>query len=526
MRFTRNYYVILLALILVLVGCTPDSSSNESSKGNESDQKGKAGGTLKIAYPTQPTTLDPTITTADATRDPARLIYETLVTLNEDYEVTPMLAKSYEISEDGKTYTFTLREGIKFHNGKEMKSDDVVVSMEKWSESAVAKSNLGVHKWVAKDEYTVELQVDKPSSVLMLVLAEPSQIAAIMPKEVVEAAGPGGVKEYVGTGPFKFEEWKQNQHIHFTKFDDYVTDDKPTSGLAGKKEALVDEIYHNFVGDAATRITGLIGSEYDFAHMLPYDAVSQVENTPGFVVDVWPYGDEMMVFNKKQGFFKNVKARQAVNYGLDKEAVARAAFTDEKYYKLGPSLFLPNQAEWYTDAGKELYNPKDLNKAKKLLKEAGYKGEEIVILTSRDYEHHYNAAVATQQQLKEMGVNAKLDVYDWPTLLDRREQPDKWDIFYTAMPITTTPHQYTFFSSSSQWPGWTNNPEFDRLLEEIKSQDTQEKAKEKYTELQQLMWEDLPVINVTKNNRVSAYSETVKGYKEFIGPIFWNTTVQ
>lgn len=530
---------ILFAFLLLLAACSSETSQTEenstqettqssqsSDEAKEETEPGEPGGTLRIAYPTQPQTLDPHMTTANATRDPARLIFETLVAVNENYEVTPMLADSFEITEEGKKITFKLREGVLFHNGEEMKSDDVVASMKKWSEGSAAKGALGNHEWVANGDYVVELTVENPSSVLMHALAEPGQFAAIMPKEIIESAGADGVKEYIGTGPFKFEEWKQNQYIHLTKFEDYVSDDDPTSGLIGKKEALVDEIYHNFVGDSATRVTGLIGGEYDFAHMLPYDAIPQIESMPGYVIDAWPYGGEILVFNKKEGLFTNKKVRQAVNYALDKEVVLSSAFTAPEYYKLDPGLFDSSQTDWYSDAGKELYNPKDTEKAKQLLNEAGYNGEEVVILTSRDYEHHYNAAVATHQQLTDIGINAKLDVYDWATLLERRSQPDKWDIFYTGFPIMSTPHQYVFLPSEAEWPGWTNNAEIDRLLDEIKVQNTQEKSKELYAQIQQIMWEDVPVINVGKNHRVSAYSDKIKGYDEFLGPIFWNVSAK
>jgi peptide/nickel transport system substrate-binding protein len=516
---------ILFLLVVGLIGCSSETSKPPvEGNENETSSDSTEGGELRIAYSAQPQTLDPQMTTANPTRDPARQIFETLVTLNSKYEVTPMLAESYEVSEDGKKITFKLRQGVKFHNGKEMKAEDVIASMEKWQQGSLAKANLGDSTWEALDDYTVVLHVEKPSFVLMYVLAEVGQFPAIMPKEVIEGAGPTGVTEYIGTGPFKFVEWKQDQYIHFEKFEDYQSVSAPADGLAGKKEALVDDLYFYFVPDDSTRVNGLISGEYDFAFLLPYDNVPQIENTPGLVSNVWDFGIQTAIFNKKR-IFGDVKLRQAVNYALDKREILTAAFTDEKFFRLDPGFMMKDQVGWYTDAGKENYNPYDTEKAKQLLKEAGYNGEEVIILTSRDYAHHYNSAVITQQQLEAIGMNVKLDVYDWATLLERRGKPELWDIFYTAWPISATPNQYPFLESSAEWPGWTNNPEIDRLLEEITVQKTQEGAKKVYEELQSVLWEDLPVINVGVNLRVTGYSDKVEGYKEFVGPVFWNTKV-
>jgi peptide/nickel transport system substrate-binding protein len=508
-----------LLLIVGLIGC---SSENTKSPVEENSKDSRVGGELNVAFSAQPQTLDPHMTTANSTRDPARQIYETLVTLNSKYEVTPMLAESYEESADGKVITFKLRKGVKFHNGKEMTAEDVVASMEKWQQGAVAKSNLGDSTWEIVDDYTVKLNVESPSSIIMFVLAEVGQFAAIMPKEIIDSAGPTGVTEYIGTGPFMLNEWKQDQYLHLTKFEDYTAVTTPADGLAGKKEALVDDLFIHFVSDDSTRLNGLMSGEYDFAHLLPYDNVPQLENTPGIEVDIWTFGLHTAIFNKK-GIFEDKKLRQAVNNALDVEEVMTAAFSDKKFFKLNPGYMMEEQVGWYTDAGKEHYNPKNPEKAKQLLKEAGYNGEEIVILTSRDYSTLYNSAVITQQHLEKIGMNVKLDVYDWPTLLERRANPELWDIFYTGWAISATPNQYPFLESSSEYPGWTNNPEIDRLLGEIEVQKTQEDTKKVFEELQTVLWEDLPVINAGVYFRVSAYSENVKGYEEFVGPIFWNT---
>ncbi|ARP43129.1 Putative peptide-binding periplasmic protein [Geobacillus thermodenitrificans] len=531
MRRMRGVYSFLFILLIIigLMGCSNSSSTGKTSQSNSSgnSQSGQSGGKLDIAYEAQPDTLDPTVTTSGATKDTARLMYESLLTLDENWTVAPQLAESYNVSDDGKVYTFKLRQGIKFHNGKEMTADDVVASMERWTtNSSLTKSILEGAEWKKVDDYTVELHLTKSSALVPFALADQNQLAAIMPKEVAEKAGPTGATEYVGTGPFKFVEWKTNQYIHFTKFEDYQPRSEQTSGLAGKKEALVNDIYWHFVPDESTRNAGLISGQYDIATGVSYDTVEQLENTPGTGVNIHTYGIQMLVFNKKQGLFSDVKARQAVNYALDKELVLRSSFGDERFYKLEPSLFRPEQTDWYSDAGKDVYNKKDLELAKKLLKEANYNGEEIVILTSRDYAYQYNAAVATQQLLEKIGIKAKLEVYDWGTLLERRGDPALWDIFFTGWDTSVIPHQYGFLDSKAQWPGWTNSPEIDKLLSEIQAAKTQDEAKELYSQLQQKMWEYLPIINIGTYSKVTGVSDKVKGFRDFIGPVLWNVSVE
>lgn len=514
--------LILLVMAFIIAACGSDEDGSPKAETEGGDGEVQTGGTLEIAYPTQPQTLDPHGNTAEATRDAAKVIYEGLVTINENYEVIPQLAESFEVSEDNTSITFELREGILFHNGEEMLAEDVIASMEKWAEN---KPELGEHEWVEEDQYTVVLNFSEPSFLALHFLADHGNIAVIMPKEVAENADATGAIEYIGTGPFEFVEWKQDEVIHFKKFEDYQPDSEPTDGLGGKKEAFVDEINWNFVPDASTRVNGLMSGEYHFAHMLNYDSIPQLEGTPDVVVDIWPYGIEGLVFNKKEGLFTDVKARQAVNHALDMDVLMSSAFADAEFYELNPSLFLPSQVDWYTDAGSENYNQQDLEKTEELLDEIGYNGEEIVILTSRDYEHHYNAAVATQQLLEEAGMNVALDVYDWPTLLERRNDPSAYDIFFTGFSTMNAPHQFVFLDSQVEWPGWTENEEIDRLLSEITVAADQDEASELYAEVQQIMWEELPIINTGTNSRVSGHTETLQGYTNLQGPNFWNVWI-
>jgi|HigsolmetaAR203D_1030402.scaffolds.fasta_scaffold04149_5 peptide/nickel transport system substrate-binding protein len=544
---TRKRWTLMLICCLLLVsvffaGCSGKGKDNAGNNGGNTgntqsgdtgntgktgDTGGTAasGGTLKLAWNSQPPTLDTHVTNTNVVRDIARQMYETLLTFNGNYEITPMLAESYEVSDDNKTVTFKLREGVLFHNGKEMKAEDVVASMQRWQQFGTAKAELGNSVWEAEGDYVVKLTLDGNLIPILHRIADPTQAGSIMPKEVIEAADSSGAKDFIGTGPFKLAEWKADAYIHLTKFEDYKPIDLPTSGLSGKKEALVDDIYIYFVPDNSTRVNGVISGEYDYAFELPFTSFPVLDSAKNIVNDVWPYGFETLVFNKK-GVFGDARLRKAVNHAIDKEALLSLAFTNEKFYKLEPAYMRPEQINWYTDAGKEHYDVYDVEKAKQLLQEAGYNGEEIVILTSSDYQYHYDSAVVAQQALEAIGMKTRLDVTDWATLLQKRQDPEQWDMFFTQFTTVATPLAYPFLDSRANYPGWTNNPEIDRYLDEIRAASNQEEATAKFKELQAIIWDDLPVINIGMTYFISSYSNKVKGYSEFMGPIFWNVSVE
>jgi peptide/nickel transport system substrate-binding protein len=534
-RLQKKLFHFLLAGVFALTACSSNTSGGNSSAPTggaaqpgttaAQEQAPTSGGTINIAYPAKAATLDPHMTTNASTKDIARQIFEPLVTLNSKYEVVPMLAESYEASKDGLTITFPLRKGVRFHNGKEMTADDVVASMNKWLKvSTQGKANLAGATMVAKDPYTVELKLKKPSLLTLHILADTAPFPAIMPKEVIEESGVEPVKTFIGTGPFQLVEWKQDQYVHLKKYPDYAARSEPSDGLGGKKEALVDDLYFHYVTDESTRVAGMTTGEYDMAFSIPFDNAEQIEAADGVHTQVSEGGMTTFVFNKKAGLFRNVKARQAVNAALNIEEIMISAYRDNRFYSLDSALVLPDQTDWYSQAGKELYNQNDLEKAKQLLSEAGYKGEEVTLLVTRDYPDYYNAAVVAQQQLKAIGMNVKLDVYDWPTMQERRKDEKLWDIFVVGFAVRPTIHQLPFLDSRGGYPGWTNSPEIDRLLDEIQGSPSIEAAKPLVDKLQALVWEELPIIKLGNRVNLSAVADHVQGFTDLIGPVFWNVS--
>lgn len=529
-RNIKKGFFLTLLMLTLLVGCNSNSSAPSGGNNDSPESNGAeevvTGGELKVAYSAQPPILDPATSNAIVTAEIMGHVYETLITTDADYNIKPMLAESFEQSEDGKTVTFNLRQGILFHNGQEMKADDVVASLNKWKEGPGGRGQFDDAVFEAEDDYTVVLKLAEPLSTALFAIAQGgSSFSAIMPKDIAEAAGADGATEYIGTGPFKFVEWRQDQYIHLAKFDDYQPLDEPANGLAGKREALVDDLYFMIVTDSSTRVAGIQSGEYDFAHEIPLDNVEQLESNPNIDTHIVPgAGSITGILNKKKGFFTDVKAREGLYAALDMGAMMQAALTDEKYYDLNHNLMLPHQAEqWYSDTGKDIYNVQDVDKAKQLFSEAGYNGEEIRIVTSRDYDHIYNASVVMESQLEQAGLNVKLEVYDWATLLSKLNDEDSFDIFLVWLGFKPEPTSLHVLSKDNS--GWTDSEELNEILKEFRSQPTIEDAKPVYEKLQQWNWEYFPAVKIGDYNKVDATRDYVKNLQYLDRPIFWNVSV-
>lgn len=529
MKVYKNLsFMLLFAFIVLMTACSSESSQPEDDVSTESgNEEGsvEAGGVLNIGLDAQPPTLDLPTTGTIATRDVARLMFETLLTTDANNQAVPMLAESVE-TDDNQTYVFTLREGVTFHNGKEMITEDVIASMERWSERS---SNAGRifegATWEAEDDYTVILTLAKPSALTLDSLAATKMGAAIMPKEVIDAIPEDGVdevEEYIGTGPYQFVEWKQDQYIQFERYDDYQPVESEPDGLAGKKEAIFDEIYFHIASDASTRLAGLQSGEYDFVFGVPYDSYEQLESDPNLKSYLAVNGVEVFKFNVNEGPASDVELRKAINTGLDIEAALMGGFPSEDLYWLHSGYMDEDLANWASDAGSEYYNINDPEKAKQMLADMGYDGEPFRIATTRDYGHFYSVAVVIQEQLKELGINAELEIYDWPTLVDiANNQPERWEAYVISFSVVSTPPQFLGLDQRSG--GGVHDEHLIELMSQIETAPTIEEAKEIWDELQLYAWEELlPLIQLGSFNNLYGSTDRLEGITTYSGPVFWN----
>ena len=490
----------------------------------------KKGGILKIGNLGEPPSLDPHWGTQTITEVLTNHVFEGLYSLDEKYQPIPMLADGMPtVSKDGLTYTIKLRQGIKFHNGKEMTSDDVVASLVRWSKRSTYGKSLfaQVADFKAVDKSTVELKLKEKSAIVVISLAIPNNFGAIYPKEIAEKFPPDQrVTEWVGTGPFKLTEWKPDQHIRMTRFDDYKPLPGKQSGYGGAKIVHVDELRWIPVPDAASRAAQLESGDLDVADDLVADAYDRLKaNAQVHPVLVKPYYWLVAVFNKKEGLMTNQKLRQAWQAALDIEPIMKTvAGGKSEFYRMDSSLAF-QELPWHTKISGLPWNERNKDKARRLLKEAGYTGQPIRFMTTQEYKWMYDFALVSKQQLEEVGFKIDLQVMDWSTLGQRRVKPAEYDVFTTGMGNFFDPTHHIYLGPN--WPGWTDDEQINSLMAQMARETDPKKRYALWEQTTKLFYEKVPVARYGDLFGLRAIRKSVKGFSEKTErPRFWGVWIE
>jgi peptide/nickel transport system substrate-binding protein len=509
----------LTVLALCLAGPTPDAAAQ------------KKGGVLKVGNLGEPPTLDAHWTTATITEVLTNHIYEGLYAVDAKAQPIPMLAEAMPaVSRDGLTYTFKLRRGVKFHNGKEMTSADVVASLNRWGAQSTYGKTLyaRVAEVRAVDTYTVSMQLKEKTATVLISLAIPNNFAAIYPKEVVDRFKPAEkATEWIGTGPFKLVEWKPDRHIKMVRFDGYQSRQEPASGYGGRKVVHVDELLWLPVPDAATRVAQIETGELDFADDLDLNAYGRLKQTPGVQpIVAKPYYWLVAVFNKKEGLMTNPKLRQAWQAALDMEPIMKnVAGGHAELYRLDSSLAFAENTPWHTKIKGLPWNEHNLDKARRLLREAGYKGEPIRFMTTQEYKWMYDFALLSKQQLEDAGFTIDLQVVDWATLVKRRNNPKEYDAFTTGMGNFYDPTHHIYLGPN--WPGWTNDEQLNRLLSELAGETDHKKRVALWEQVTRTFYDLVPVARYGDLFGLRAMRTHVKGFdRSLMRPRFHNVWLE
>jgi peptide/nickel transport system substrate-binding protein len=461
-----------LALPLVCFGRTPAAAEGQK--------------TITAVMQADVKIFDPIVNTADITSRFALMVFDTLFSLDQNLAPQPQMVGKYEISPDGLSYTFVLRDGLKFHDGTPVTADDVVASLKRWwvKDGGGQIIQKFTKELTAVDQRTFRLVLNEPYGLVLDTLAKPdANVPVIMPKRLASTDPNEAVSEIVGSGPFKFvkDEWVPGSKVVFTKNTDYVPRSEPASGFAGGKVVKVDRVEWVVLPDPQSTIQALNRGQIDFVELPEVDLLPLLKaNKDVRVEDMSPLGTQgILRLNHLQPPFTDVRARRAMQWLVNQRDFMTAAFGDPSLWKVCGSFLICDEPMAFQDGAdmlnQDIPSEQRIAKAKELLTEAGYKGEPVVLLDPVNRPTFHSANLVFSEALKKAGVNVRLDAMDWGTLVTRRTKKDPvdqggWSIFFTSNGGLEGSNPAFNISTSAgcdkAWWGWPCDPK----LEELRSQ--------------------------------------------------------
>jgi len=447
-------------------------------------------------------------------------IVEGLVGYANNGEVKPLLAQSFDMSSDGLTYAFKLRPDVKFHNGKTLTSDDVVWNWNRYMDPATkwtcikdfdGSGTVKVTAVKAVDALTVTMTLEKPSAVFLGLMSRPEcgYTGMISPASI---AADGTFDKPIGTGPFKWDEWKKGEYIHLAKFDDYVSpanDGKP-DGMVGSKRPLVDGIKFMVIPDASTVKAGLQSGVLDTAEISP-DLIPEFEKSEtAQVIISQNNGKNLFYIQTRDPVMGKPGVRRAMAMALDLDELVAAASNGTG--KANGSM-VSSDSVYFSEIQKKRL-PYDLEAAKKELADSGYNGEPIsIIANKRGNVPSFPAAVIAQAMLQQIGLNVQIEVLDYATQVDRRRSGNYQIISQSVAPRLDPALMYSFYTgdkdknASLMW----DNPKAIALMKAAYAEIDKTKRQAIFDEFHELMLQEMPGIFLYDMIDVWGATKALKG---------------
>ncbi len=520
----RNLFYFFIAFgIVLLAGC---SSDNTESEGGASSEDDKSGGTLVYGRGADSVSLDPINVTDGESIRVTHNIYETLLEYDHNLELQPKLATEYTSSEDGLTWTFQLREGVKFHDGTDFNAEAVVFNFERWMDPEnpyhegdfpyypflyggfKGDENHLIESVTATDEHELEIVLKRKTAPFLSYLA--ISMFGIASPAAIEQYGAGIGENPVGTGPFKFEEWNRNNTITLSKNEDYWMEGKP----------YLDQVIYQVIPENSARLNALQTGEIDIVDGMNASDTTIVEDTDGIELLKRPsFNIGYMAFNMEKEPFDDPLVRKAINMAIDKEEIVDAFYNglaDPATSPLPPSL-------WSHDESLEKYDY-NVEEAKKLLAEAGFEDGFTTELHTMSNPRPYlpepmKIAEAIQSDLAEIGIKAEIVSSEWATYLEDTKNGKHSMAMYGWTGVMADPDNFLYPNLSktnaevpAQNIAFYKSDEFTSLITEARETIDQDKRTELYQEAQQLFQEDAPWVMLAYTTPPLAQSDYVEDY--------------
>jgi peptide/nickel transport system substrate-binding protein len=498
-----------------------------------------AGKTLLVKMHSDLRVIDPGFTTAYITRDHGYMVYDTLLATDSSFKVQPQMA-DWKVSDDKLTYTFTLRDGLKWHDGAPVTAEDCVASLKRWGRV----DNMGqklmdfTASIEAADAMTIVLKLKEPYGLVLESIAKPSSyVPFMMPKRLAETPAGQQIPEQIGSGPFKFvkAEFQPGVKAVYEKNADYVPRKEPPSWTSGGKVVKVDRVEWLTMADSQTAVNALQSGDLDFIEDPPFDLLPVLEGNPDIKMEVLnKFGFQTLGrMNFLLPPFDNPKVRRAALLAINQKDVLDALIGNPKYYQTCGAFFIcgtPLESDIGVGA---LTKGGNMEAAKKALAESGYDGTPIAIMAPGDVTTLKAQPVVAAQLLRQAGFKVDLQATDWQTVVSRRasQKPVSeggWNMFFTNWVAADVMNPLVNFSVGGRgknggWFGWAEDAKIEKLKDQFARSSSPEEQKKLAAEIQQEAYDQVIYIPLGQYLQPSAWRKSITGVLDGPAtPIFWN----
>jgi peptide/nickel transport system substrate-binding protein len=433
-----------------------------------------ANRTLRFVPQANLANFDPIWGTQYVVRNAAVMVWDTLYGFDDKLEPQRQMVEGEEVSQDGKTWTFKLREGLRFHDNEPVRARDVVASLIRWMPRDPMGQLLRAlnEELVAVDDRTFRWVLKAPFPKMKMALGKnATPMAFIMPERIARTDAFTQISEYVGSGPMRFvrNEWVPGARAVFSRFDGYTPRNEAPSWLAGGKRMMVDRVEWIVMPDPATAAAALQNGEVDWWENPITDLVPVLRRNRNIAVDIAdPLGNiGSFRMNHLHAPFNNVKVRQAVMTALSQQDYMTALVgNDPNLFKVMGGFFTPG-TPLYTEEGGEMMKAANMERGRQLLRESGYAGEPVICIVAQDQPITKAQGDVTADLLKRLGMNVDFVATDWGTTGQRRAMKNPpnqggWSMFHTwhagADAINPVLYNAVRANGDGAWFGWPNVP--------------------------------------------------------------------
>jgi peptide/nickel transport system substrate-binding protein len=482
---------------------------------------------------------DPIITTAYITRDHGYMVYDTLLATDSNFKIQPQMAE-WKVSDDKLTYTFTLRDGLKWHDGAPVTAEDCVASLQRWGKrDGMGQKLMSFTASIeATDPKTITLKLKEPYGLVLESIGKPSSVVPfMMPKRMAETPADKAISEHIGSGPFKFmqAEFQPGVKAVYEKNKDYVPRKEAPSWTSGGKVAKVDRVEWITMADAQTAVNALQSGDIDFMENPSFDILPVLTANKDLKVETLDKLGLQTVgrMNFLYPPFDNLKVRRAAFLAMNQKDILDALVGNPEYYKLCGAIFMCD-TPLASEAGSEtLVKGNGMAQAKKLLAESGYDGTPIVIMAPGDVVTLKAQPIVAAQLLREAGFKVDVQATDWQTVVTRRasQKPPKeggWNMFFTNWaaadvinPIASLPTSGK--GKSGAWFGWPEDAKLEAMRDAYARSTSPDEQKKIAADIQAYVLEQVIYLPLGQYKAPSAWRKSLTGV---LGgpatPIFWN----